>query len=169
LLKERYPKPLVFDLLLSDVFERLQRNPSLLREIVMAEPGAEPVIIDEIQRIPALLNEVQWLTVNFTNIASDCGVSSPTVREYFQILEETMIGRFLPSFQKKPKRRVTFFRHASRVTSLPSPLLNPLPKKRVINTIPVICFHDGAILHQPFQATVYGTRCSKVKLSVECL
>jgi uncharacterized protein len=46
-------------------------------------------------------------TVNFTNIASDCGVSSPTVRDYFQILEETMIGRFLPSFQKKPKRRVT--------------------------------------------------------------
>ena len=51
-------------LLLSDVFERLKRNPSLLREIVMAEPGAEPVIIDEIQRIPALLNEVQWLMVN---------------------------------------------------------------------------------------------------------
>ena len=46
-------------------------------------------------------------TVNFTNIASDCGISSPTVRDYFQILEETMIGRFVPSFQKKPKRRVT--------------------------------------------------------------
>jgi len=45
-------------------------------------------------------------TVNFSNIASDCGVSSPTVKEYFQILEDTLTGRMLPSFQKKAKRRV---------------------------------------------------------------
>jgi predicted AAA+ superfamily ATPase len=44
--------------------------------------------------------------VNYSNIAADCGVSAPTVREYFQILEDTLIGRFLPSYQKKPKRRV---------------------------------------------------------------
>ena len=44
--------------------------------------------------------------VNYSNIAADCGVSAPTIREYFQILEDTLIGRFLPSFQKKPKRRV---------------------------------------------------------------
>jgi len=44
--------------------------------------------------------------VNFSNIATDCGVSAPTVKEYFQILEDTLTGRFLPSFQKKPKRRV---------------------------------------------------------------
>jgi len=44
--------------------------------------------------------------VNYTNIASDCGVSAITVKEYFQILEDTLIGRYLPSFQKRPKRRV---------------------------------------------------------------
>lgn len=44
--------------------------------------------------------------VNYTNIASDCGVSSVTVKEYFQILEDTLIGRFLPSFQKRQKRKV---------------------------------------------------------------
>jgi predicted AAA+ superfamily ATPase len=44
--------------------------------------------------------------VNYTNIATDCGVSSPTIKEYFQILEDTMTGRFLQSYQKKPKRRV---------------------------------------------------------------
>ncbi len=43
---------------------------------------------------------------NYSNIASECGVSAPTVREYFQIPEDTLTGRFLPSFQKKPKRRV---------------------------------------------------------------
>jgi predicted AAA+ superfamily ATPase len=44
--------------------------------------------------------------VNYSNIASDCGLSAPTIKEYFQILEDTLTGRFLPSFQKKPKRRV---------------------------------------------------------------
>lgn len=44
--------------------------------------------------------------VNFSNIASDCGVSHNTIREYFQILQDTLIGRFIPSFQKKPKRRI---------------------------------------------------------------
>ncbi|MCB4791757.1 MAG: AAA family ATPase [Elusimicrobia bacterium] len=44
--------------------------------------------------------------VNYQNIASECGVSSHTIKEYFQILEDTLIARFLPSFQKKPKRRV---------------------------------------------------------------
>lgn len=43
--------------------------------------------------------------VNYTNIASDCGVSSTTVKEYFQILDDTLIGRFLPSFQKRQKRK----------------------------------------------------------------
>ena len=43
---------------------------------------------------------------NYTNIASECGVSSPTVREYFQILEDTLIGRQLPAFRKKKKRRL---------------------------------------------------------------
>ncbi len=213
LLKAYYPDSLYFDLLLSDVFERLQRNPSVLRETILATAFAGPVIIDEIQRIPALLNEVHWLItnksvqfilsgssprkilrsganllggralryelyplvykeipdfnlvralnhgllprhylskkpdklisaylgsylrdeimaeakirnmvsfsqfleaaafsngeiVNYTNIAAECGVSAPTVREYFQILEDTLTGRFLPSYQKKPKRRV---------------------------------------------------------------
>ena len=44
--------------------------------------------------------------VNYSNIASDCGVSSTTVKEYFQILQETLTGRFVKSFQKRPKRRV---------------------------------------------------------------
>jgi predicted AAA+ superfamily ATPase len=212
LLKTLFPDALWFDLLLSDVYERLLRNPSMLRETIAA--GHYTVmIIDEVQRIPELLNEVHWIIthlpvrvimsgssprkiirsntnllggralryelypftsaeipnfdllkalnngllprhylssspkkmisaylgnylrdeiageakirnvsnfsrflesaafsngemVNYANIASDCGVSAVTVKEYFQILEDTLIGRFLPSYQKKPKRRV---------------------------------------------------------------
>ena len=213
LLKKLYPDSIWFDLLHSDVFERLQRNPSQLREIIMAAQPKKPVVIDEIQKIPALLDEIHWLIenaqtrfilsgssprkiirsqanllggralryelfplvsteipdfdllralnngllprhylsddpkkmisayignylqdeilaearirnvssfsrfleiaafsngemVNYTNIASECGVSAPTIKEYFQILADTLTGRFLPSFQKRPKRRV---------------------------------------------------------------
>lgn len=42
----------------------------------------------------------------YENIASDCGVSSPTVKEYFQILADTLLASFLPSYVKRPKRRV---------------------------------------------------------------
>jgi predicted AAA+ superfamily ATPase len=45
-------------------------------------------------------------TLNYTNIARECRVSSPTVKEYFQILEDTLIGSTLPAFQKRKKRRL---------------------------------------------------------------
>jgi predicted AAA+ superfamily ATPase len=213
LLKAVYPEAPYFDLLLANEYDRFLRNPSLLREILEVTPAGSPVILDEIQRLPSLLNEIQWMIVNrkrqfilsgssprnimrsggnllggraaryelyplvykeipnfdllralnngllprhylaknadkllsaytgsylrdeiiteakirnigsfsrflemasfsngeivnYSNIAADCGVSAPTVREYFQILEDTLIGRFLRSYQKKPKRRV---------------------------------------------------------------
>jgi predicted AAA+ superfamily ATPase len=43
---------------------------------------------------------------NYNNIASECGVSAPTVKEYFLILEDTLIGRMLPAFRKRAKRRL---------------------------------------------------------------
>ena len=44
--------------------------------------------------------------VNFSNIARECGVSSHTVKAYFGILEDTLLGRWLPAYRKRPKRRV---------------------------------------------------------------
>jgi predicted AAA+ superfamily ATPase len=44
--------------------------------------------------------------VNFTNIARECGVSSHTAQSYFGILEDTLLGRWLPAYRKRPKRRV---------------------------------------------------------------
>jgi len=213
LLKTLFPDALWFDLLISREYKRLSAKPDILRETILANLNRQPVIIDEIQRIPDLLNEVHWLIsnhgvrfilsgssarkilrsgvnllggralryelyplvsaeipdfdlmrainngllprhydaanpqrmisayignylrdeivaearlrdagtfarfleaaaltngemVNYTNIASDCGVSATTVKEYFQIMEDTLVGRYLPSFQKRPKRRV---------------------------------------------------------------
>jgi predicted AAA+ superfamily ATPase len=44
--------------------------------------------------------------VNFANIARDCGVSGHTVKGHFGILEDTLLGRWLPAYTRRPKRRV---------------------------------------------------------------
>ncbi|MBV6484362.1 MAG: hypothetical protein KFKLKKLM_00859 [Flavobacteriales bacterium] len=213
LLKQMYPNALWFDLLMADVYQRFVNNPTLLRETILGNSDKKIVVVDEIQRIPELLNEIHWLItntntqfimsgssarkilrsganllggralryelfplisqeipdfnlmralnngllprhyladnpkkmisayvgnylrdeivgeakirnvhvfsqfleaaafsngemVNYANIATDCGVSAPTVKEYFQILQDTLVGRFVPAYQKKPKRRV---------------------------------------------------------------
>lgn len=214
LLKQLFPHSPYYDLLLSEVFERLSLQPQQLRQDLLAlQTKSVPVIIDEVQLVPRLLNEIQWLIVNediqfilcgsssrklkrhggnllggraqryelfplisqeipdfnllralnhgliprhyltdkpalmlqayvgeylkeeiaaeasarsiptfgnflqaaafsngeiinYSNIARECGVSSPTVKDYFQILTDTLIGRFVPSYRKRPKRRV---------------------------------------------------------------
>ena len=45
-------------------------------------------------------------TVNYSNIAPDCGVSNKTVKGYFDILEDTLLGRRLPAWRKRTKRRL---------------------------------------------------------------
>ena len=45
--------------------------------------------------------------VNYTNIASDCEVSANTVKGYFNILEDTLIGYLIPAYTKVLKRKVT--------------------------------------------------------------
>ena len=44
--------------------------------------------------------------VNFSNVARECGVSVPTAKSYFQILDDTLLGRWLPAYRKRVKRRV---------------------------------------------------------------
>lgn len=44
--------------------------------------------------------------INFSNIARDCGVSNHTAKSYFGILEDTLIGTWLPAYRKRHKRRV---------------------------------------------------------------
>ena len=44
--------------------------------------------------------------INYSNIARECAVSNVTVKEHYQILEDTLLGRFLPSYIRRPKRRI---------------------------------------------------------------
>jgi len=45
-------------------------------------------------------------TVNYSTIARDCGVSSQTVSSYFDILVDSLLGSWVPSYRRQPKRRV---------------------------------------------------------------
>ncbi len=214
LLKETYPNAFRVDLLKTDEYLRYTQQPFLLREELRTFSPKRLVIIDEVQKVPMLLDEVHWLIenaglvfglcgssarkvrrghanllggravryelygfvsaelgsqfdllrilnhgylprhylsnaprprlrayvndylkeeianeglvrnlpafssfldiavlsdtemVNYTNIARECGVSSPAIKEYFQILIDTLLGRYVPSYSKRPKRRV---------------------------------------------------------------
>lgn len=44
--------------------------------------------------------------VNYANIASECGVSAQTVKSYFDILEDTLVGYMIPAYTKVMKRRL---------------------------------------------------------------
>jgi predicted AAA+ superfamily ATPase len=43
--------------------------------------------------------------LNFTGVGSDAQVPSRTVREYYQVLEDTLIGNLLPSYTETTKRK----------------------------------------------------------------
>jgi len=43
--------------------------------------------------------------LSYETFARDCGVSAPSVRTYFEILTDTLLGSFLPAYVRRPKRR----------------------------------------------------------------
>lgn len=91
----------------------LNTQPGKLLEAYVGDYLKEEIAVEAVTRnIPAFSRflEVAALSngemINFLNIASDCGVSAHTVKGYFQILEDTLIGRFLPAFRRRVKRRL---------------------------------------------------------------
>ncbi len=63
LLKERFPKAVYIDLLKSDVRNRFKQHPEEFRESLLRYPPETLVVVDEIQKVPDLLDEVHWLMV----------------------------------------------------------------------------------------------------------
>jgi len=61
--RESLPDALLIDLLKSDVYSEYASRPALLRER-LARGSSGLVVIDEIQKVPALLDEVHWLIEN---------------------------------------------------------------------------------------------------------
>lgn len=66
-LRGAFPDSLTFDLLQTDLMLELSKRPALLRERLLATPPEtlrSPVILDEVQKVPQLLDEVHWLIEN---------------------------------------------------------------------------------------------------------
>ena len=57
-LRTAFPDAHVVNLLAEDTYQRLLANPGLLAAELRAVPGDRWVVLDEVQRLPALLNEV---------------------------------------------------------------------------------------------------------------
>ena len=214
LLKKRFPHAIYIDLLNSDLRKRFKQNPTLFKEMLVKYPAETLIVVDEIQKVPELLDEVHSLMVdnglffilsgssarkikksganqlggraipetlfplvsaeitdydlnkavqngliprhyaaqnaknrlkayitlylkeeiieeaavrnvehferfmevaaisdgeiiNYENVATDCGVSANTVKSYFQILYDSLIGYEIPAYRKVIKRRLT--------------------------------------------------------------
>ncbi len=78
-LKSHFPDSVRYDLLETDLYLRLTKQPHLLREEILALPENErrlPIIIDEVQKIPELLDEVHWLIENAGISFILCGSSA---------------------------------------------------------------------------------------------
>ncbi len=83
-LKEKFPNSVYIDLLKTETLVQFARSPNLLREELLALPPEKfktPVIIDEIQKVPALLNEVHWLIENKKIAFILCGSSARKLKE----------------------------------------------------------------------------------------
>lgn len=66
-LRSAFPGSIVYDMLQTDLVFELVKRPSLLREQLMSADTDRlklPIIIDEVQKVPQLLDEIHWLIEN---------------------------------------------------------------------------------------------------------
>ena len=88
-------------------------RPNRLLDAYVADYLKEEVAAEGLVRnLPAFANFLELASlsdgeiVNFSNIARETGVSGHTVKSYFEILTDTLLGRWLPAYRSRPKRRV---------------------------------------------------------------
>ncbi len=78
-LHDRYPEARFYDLLDTTLSAELSVRPQTFREEVLAE-RPPVVVIDEVQHVPALLEEVHWLLENTATRFILCGSSARKLR-----------------------------------------------------------------------------------------
>ena len=89
-----------------DATDRLEAYVDLyLREEIQEEALVQD--IDDFARFMEVAAISDGEMINYENIASDCGVSAKTVKSYFRILYDTLIGYEIPAYTKVIKRRVS--------------------------------------------------------------
>lgn len=95
LLKSLFPGTIYYDLLNTDIRKRFQKNPELFREVLMNKPEGTLVIVDEIPKVPELLDEVHWLMTNKNIRFILCGSSARRLKKQSS---NTLGGRAVPMY-----------------------------------------------------------------------
>ena len=131
-LREHFTHSIYYDLLKSDELTRLLKSPHLLREEILAMPDARlryPVIIDEIQKVPQLLDEVHWLIENKKVGFILCGSSARKLKRGAANLLGGRAWRF--NFYPLVYKEIAHFNliRALNHGLLPSHYLNEQPKR----------------------------------------
>lgn len=77
-LKLAFPDSLYFDLLKNETLVSFSRAPELFREVILGREAywPYPIIVDEVQKVPPLLNEIHWLIENTSCQFILCGSSA---------------------------------------------------------------------------------------------
>ena len=95
ILHQQFPDAIFFDLLDTNVRDRLRRRPVTLYEMLCDKPAGTLVIIDEIPEVPELLNEVHRLIVERQLVFILCGSSA---RKLKRKGHNTLGGRAYPVY-----------------------------------------------------------------------
>ena len=76
-----------------------------LKEEIIEEAAVRNV--DDFERFMEVAAISDGEIINYENIATDCGISANTVKSYFQILYDSLIGYEIPAYRKVIKRKLT--------------------------------------------------------------
>lgn len=74
-----------------------------LKEEIQSEALVRKV--DAFSRFLMVAGTTNGQQINFTNMASDTGIPASTIREYYQILQDTLVGHLLAGWTKSIKRK----------------------------------------------------------------
>lgn len=98
-----------------------------LREEVLAEALTRN--LPAFQRFLDVAALCNGQIVNYTSVAREVGIAANTVRSYFEVLVDTLIGTWLPAWIKRPKRRVI---QSPRFWFFDVGLVNDLARRRAV-------------------------------------
>lgn len=127
-LRQHYPHATLYDLLDSQLAADLMLHPNQLREEIVAKKPPL-VIIDEVQKIPALLDEVHWLLENTPTLFILCGSSARKLkREAKNLLGGRAALYHLFPFVTAELNNKLDLNHALNVGMVPRHYLSPKPR-----------------------------------------
>ncbi|MCU0578558.1 MAG: ATP-binding protein [Desulfobacterota bacterium] len=119
-LRSTFPQARVIDLLSEETYQRLLARPGLFADELRAVPSGTPVVVDEIQRLPNLLNEVHRAIEEKKLRFILCGSSARKLkRAGVNLLAGRVLRRFMHPFVPEELGREFDLQQTLRTGALP--------------------------------------------------